>query len=61
MLMGIIFITLLMLALLLTVVPFRDFFSFATVEMGLLLRAMFLGFLSVIWFEGYKAYLRTMY
>ena len=59
MLMGIIFITLLMLALLLTVVPFRDFFSFATVEMGLLLRAVFLGFLSVIWFEGYKAYLRT--
>lgn len=38
--------------------PLRIFFSFAEVEATLVVKAAALGFFSVIWFEGYKAYLR---
>lgn len=38
--------------------PLRNFFSFAEVEATLVVKAAALGFFSVIWFEGYKAYLR---
>lgn len=58
MLLGIISITLLMLILMLSIAPLRIFFSFAEVEATLVVKAAALGFFSVIWFEGYKAYLR---
>ena len=59
MLVGIILFTVLMLVLLLTVIPMRNFFSFAKVEILLMAKAVALGFISVIWIEGYKFYLRS--
>lgn len=59
MLLGIIFFTIVMVMLMLSVTPVRTFFSFARVENLLIIKAVTLGFLSVIWFEGYKFYLRS--
>ena len=58
MLLGIISITLLMLILMLSIAPLRNFLSFEEVEATLVVKAAALGFFSVIWFEGYKAYWR---
>ncbi|MBK5279881.1 MAG: cation-translocating P-type ATPase [Bacteroidia bacterium] len=58
MLVSIITFTILMVVLMLSISPLRDFFSFAPVETLLLAKAAALGFFSVLWFEGYKIYVR---
>ncbi len=59
MMVSIILVTVLMVVLMLTVVPLRNFFSFARVEKLLLVKALAIGFLSIIWIEGYKIYIRS--
>ncbi len=58
MLVGIILVTLFLLTMMLTIIPLRNFFSFAEVQSMHLLKAAGLGFVSVIWFELFKLYTR---
>lgn len=58
MLVGIIIFTVMMVVLMLSILPLREFFSFAQVEILQIALAIAIGFVSVIWFEGYKFYIR---